>query len=261
MGGQLWRVDIAEGASISASTTFKPYKLADLGGSGTADNRRFYYPPSVAQTARKGTTVTSLAIGSGYRAHPLNNSINDKFYVVFDPDVTVGAPSSVPTPMSQASLYDTTANLIQTTTGATQTAAIAALNAKNGWFMSMASDQRTLARARTFKNIVFFTAFESGTTDVCDFTGGSNRFYAVKLHDATGIIETDIDNDGVIDSYERNRTVNDESAILGEPSFLTHAEPGLPTSPAPFCTTVYAGSTPAMQICDSPVRINWQTLQ
>lgn len=261
MGGQLWRVDIAEGASISASTTFKPYKLADLSGSGNAGNRRFFYPPSVAHTARDGVTVTSLAIGSGYRAHPLNNTIDDRFFVVFDPDVTVGAPGTTPAAMTGTNLYDATANLIQTATGSTQTAAVSALAAKNGWFISMPSDQRVLARARTFKNTVFFTSFESGTADVCDFTGGSNRFYAVKLHDATGILETDTDNDGFIDSIDRDKAVNDEAAILGEPEFLTHAGPGLPTSPAPFCTTVFAGSTPALQICDAPVRVNWQSLQ
>lgn len=261
MGAQLWRVDIAEGATLSASTTIKPYKLADLSGSGSAGNRRFYYPPSVAHTARDGVTVTSLAIGSGYRAHPLNSTIDDKFFVVFDPDVAVGAPGTTPAAMTAASLYDATANLIQTTSGGTQAAAISALAAKKGWFISMPSDQQVLARARTFKNTVFFTSFESGTVDPCDFTGGSNHFYAVKLHDATGILETDVDNDGVIDTIERDRVVNDEAAILGEPEFLTHAGPGTPTSPAPFCTTVFAGSTPAMQICDSPVRVNWQAIQ
>lgn len=261
MGAQLWRVDVTEGANITSAAALNPYLFADFGGSGVADNRRFYYPPSVAFSVRNGITVTSLALGSGYRAHPLNNAVDDRFFAVIDTNVTKGTPSTTPAAVSTTALYDATANVLQTATGASKTAEIAALNGKKGWFISLASDQKVLARARTFKNTLFFTSFEAGTADVCDFTGGSNRFYAVDLFDATGVIGTDTNNDGSPDTYLRDRPVDDQAAILGEPQFVTHAEPGTPTSPEPFCTSVFAGSEAVMKICDSPTRVNWKALQ
>jgi hypothetical protein len=106
-----------------------------------------------------------------------------------------------------------------------------------------------------------FTSFETGVADVCDFTGGSNRFYAVDLHSAIGVLETDTDNDGVPDTVVRDRAVDDQAAILGEPQLVTHSDPGAPTSPEPFCTTVFAGSESVMKICDAPTRVNWKSLQ
>lgn len=261
VGGQIWRVDIAEGSSITAAGTLSAYKVADLGGVAVVDNRRFYYPPSVAHAVRDGTMVTSLAIGSGYRAHPLNSAANDKFFVIFDENFAPGAPAMAVTALTTADFYDATSNLIQTTTGATQTAELTALSAKKGWFIDLGSDQKVLARARTFRNTVFFTAFETGTPNVCDFTGGSNRFFAVNLINAIGEIDLDTDYDGVPDTISRDMVANDEAAILGEPGFLTHVEPGASPTPDPFCTTVLAGSQAVMKICDSPVRVNWQSLQ
>jgi type IV pilus assembly protein PilY1 len=261
MGAQVWRVDIIEGGDISTGSTLKPYLFADFGGSTIQENRRFYYPPSVALTTRNGLTVTSVAIGSGYRAHPLNDTVDDKFFAIIDSDVARGAPTTTPGALTISDLYDVTSNILQTATGTTQTTELAALNAKEGWVLSLSSDQKVLARARTFKNKLLFTSFETGVADVCDFTGGSNRFYAVDLFSAIGVLEVDTDNDGYPDTLVRDRAVDDQAAILGEPQLVTHSDPGAPTTPEPFCTTVFAGSESVMKICDAPTRVNWKSLQ
>ena len=50
-----------------------------------ADQRRFYSAPDVAAEQRpKLTPFLSIAIGSGYRGHPLNQTIHDRFYDVRD---------------------------------------------------------------------------------------------------------------------------------------------------------------------------------
>jgi len=261
MGAQLWRVDVEEGGDITAAGTLSPYMFADFSGSTAADNRRFYYPPSIALTTRNGLTVTSVAIGSGYRAHPLNTTIDDKMFAVVDSNVAKGAPATTPSALTMSDLYDASSNVIQTATGTTLNTEITALNGKEGWFITLPTDQKILARARTFKNALLFTSFETGTADVCDFTGGSNRFFAVDLFDATGIMEMDTDSDGNPDTIVRDRAVDDQAAILGEPQLVTHSEPGTPTSPEPFCTSVFAGSEAVMKICDAPTRVNWKSLQ
>lgn len=261
MGGQVWRADVLEGGDITSASTLSPYKLADFGGATIQDNRRFYYPPSVALTSRNGLTVTSIALGSGYRAHPLNDSIDDKFFAIVDSNVAKGAPTTTPAALTLTDLYDASSNIIQTATGTALDTEISALNAKEGWFITLPSDQKILARARTFKNTLLFTSFKTDTADVCDFTGGSNRFYAVDLFDATGVLEMDTDNDGTPDVVVRDREVDDQAAILGEPNLVTHSESGTPTTPDPFCTTVFAGSEAVLEICDAPTRVNWKSLQ
>ena len=261
MGAQVWRIDIIEGGDITTGSTLKPYLFADFGGATIQENRRFYYPPSVALTTRNGLTVTSIAIGSGYRAHPLNDTVEDKFFAAVDSNVAKGTPTTMPSALTISDLYDVTSNILQTATGAVQTTELAALNSKEGWVLSLASDQKILARARTFKNKLLFTSFETGVADVCDFTGGSNRFYAVDLFSAIGVLEVDTNNDGTPDTIVRDRAVDDQAAILGEPQLVTHSEAGTPTTPEPFCTTVFAGSESVMKICDSPTRVNWKSLQ
>jgi hypothetical protein len=262
VGGQIWRADIEEGASISASSTIVPYLMADFSGISVADNRRFFYPPSVAIASRDGQAMTVLAVGSGYRAHPLNIATDDKFFVFFDSATEVGTPASVPPFLTMSSLYDATPNALQTATGAARDLEIAALGAANGWFIDLEGDQKVLVGSRIFDYKVFFNTFSSGVTDPCDYKQGVNRFFAVNLLDATAAIETDVDDDGEPDDIVRNIVIEDaNSAIVSEPTIVTHAGDGAPTSAQPICSTVFAGSAPMMQICDAPVRVNWQTVR
>ncbi len=262
MGGQIWRADIEEGASISASSTIVPYLMADFSGITAADNRRFFYPPSVAMASRDGQAMTVLAVGSGYRAHPLNMATDDKFFVFFDPATEVGTPASIPAFLTMSSLYDATPNTLQTATGAARDLEIAALGVANGWFIDLADDQKVLVGSRIFDYKVFFNTFSSGVADPCDYQRGVNRFFAVNLLDATAAIETDVDDDGEPDDIVRNVIIEDAtSAIVSEPTIVTHASDGAPNSAQPICNTVFAGSSPMMQICDAPVRVNWQTVR
>jgi hypothetical protein len=262
LGGQIWRADIEEGASISAPSTIVPYLMADFSGISAADNRRFFYPPSVAIAARDGQAVTVLAVGSGYRAHPLNMAIDDKFFVLFDTASQVGTPANIPPFLTMSSLYDATPNTLQTATGAARDLEIAALGAANGWFIDLADDQKVLVGSRIFDYKIFFNTFSSGVSDPCDYKRGVNRFFAVNLLDATAAIETDVDEDGEPDDVVRNIVIEDaNSAIVSEPTIVTHAGSGAPSSAQPICSTVFAGSAPMMQICDAPVRVNWQTVR
>ena len=98
-GGRLWRFDFRE-----SSNTFTGGVIADINNSetnGISENRRFYVSPDVAfikttspseVTLDNGTTKTVdvndsfilISIGSGYRAHPLSEDVNDHFYLIKD---------------------------------------------------------------------------------------------------------------------------------------------------------------------------------
>ena len=49
------------------------------------DARRFYYAPDVSVVTPRGSApYLNIAIGSGYRGHPLDEEIQDRFYSIRD---------------------------------------------------------------------------------------------------------------------------------------------------------------------------------
>ena len=83
LGGQIFRFDINNSGS---DFTIKGHLIAELQtGASAAENRRFFYPPSVGYfSVPGGDDFISIAIGSGYRAHPLDATVADHFYVIRD---------------------------------------------------------------------------------------------------------------------------------------------------------------------------------
>jgi type IV pilus assembly protein PilY1 len=98
--GKVWRFDIANGNG--ADTLVTGGVLASIGngaltsGQNAANARRFYSGPDVASIANRGMRpFMNIAIGSGYRGHPLNKDTQDRFYSIRDYDAF--------TPRTQAS--------------------------------------------------------------------------------------------------------------------------------------------------------------
>ena len=60
-------------------------RIAHLNANTVAGNRRFYYAPDVSMVARSGdNSFLAVALGSGYRAHPLNTQTSEHFYMLKD---------------------------------------------------------------------------------------------------------------------------------------------------------------------------------
>lgn len=274
MGGQVWRVDIDESVFFTNNAKFKGYKLADLGqdrtGGPTAQtNRRLYYPPSVARYTRAGNFVYALSIGSGYRGHPLDDTISDHIFVFFDENAPVGHPTTPPSALTMLNLYDATANTAETGTQAEQDQAQLDIAAKKGWHIALEAKEKVLARTRIFRNRVLFTTFSpEGSGGVCDVSNTTNRLYVVNLADATGAFPQDSDNDGVMDTFTRSEIVADQAMILDEPMIVTYHNPGNPNpaegeaaEPPSTCAGVYGGAQRMLTLCSAPVKVNWTTLQ
>jgi len=88
MGGQLWRLDIWHGqspANLVSGGLLAALGAARLASPTIEDARRFYYPPDVAVVTPRGSApYLNIAIGSGYRGHPLDKDIQDRFYSIRD---------------------------------------------------------------------------------------------------------------------------------------------------------------------------------
>jgi len=195
LGGQLWRFDVANGQSGASLVTGGV--ILDVGGATTATNRRFHYAPSAALAKKNGVTYLALAIGSGWREHPLDTAVDDRFYVIKQP-ATYGPPLNgsgviTYTKLTESNLSDMTTNLIQQGTAAEQTTAAADLAAKQGWFIQLEDDgEKALAQAEIFnEQIVFSTFTPAVSTTTCGGAVGAGATYLVDLYDGRAMQNLD----------------------------------------------------------------------
>lgn len=195
LGGQLWRFDVANGQSGANLVTGGV--ILDVGGTTTATNRRFHYAPSAALARKDGVTYLSLAIGSGWREHPLDTVVDDRFYTlkqtaVFGPPKNSSGAITY-TKLTEADLYDVTANLIQQGNATEQTAALAGLSASQGWYIQLEGDgEKALAQAEIFnEQIVFSTFTPAVSTTTCGGAVGAGASYLVDLYDGRAVQNLD----------------------------------------------------------------------
>lgn len=195
MGGQVWRFFINNGSSgaalVSPGGDNGDGVFASLGGSDPASARRFYHEPDVSIVRKGSVRNLTVSIGSGYRGHPLNKFITDRFYslrttLLTRPD---GANAVNEGTLTEGALYDATSNQVQSSNNATRIAAEAALSAAHGWYITLAgSGEKVLSRALTVDGNIFVNTYEpSSVAGQCKASVGRNRSYAMKLADASPI--------------------------------------------------------------------------
>ncbi|MDJ0928840.1 MAG: PilC/PilY family type IV pilus protein [Gammaproteobacteria bacterium] len=182
MGGQLWRFDILSGNAVG--DLVEGGRIASLGAAdltapvAQADVRRFYASPDVVLVLgeKPEWTYLSVNIGSGYRAHPLNSSINDEFFAVRDFAVyDVIDTDNYPEPLERDDLQDITNDTLPTM-----------LPTDDGWRLRMVhSGEKILVESFTFDGQVFFTSFSPGSNNACTAGKGTNRLYRVRIEDGS----------------------------------------------------------------------------
>ncbi len=224
MGGRIWRIDLSM-TNTGAGNLATGGVFASLSGATEALNHRFYYAPDVALI--KGATGYELtvSIGSGYRAHPLTMTTQDRFYMIRDSDV-YNVPASYPA-YTEAKLYDATANDIGTQTGAALATATSALNAAKGWYIRLVKTdgtyegEKVLATSVTAENKVLFTTFTpvaSSQATACAPSQGTAKTYALNLGNATAAYN--LQADGVDGSTADRYQVMTRGGIPPEPTVL-----------------------------------------
>jgi type IV pilus assembly protein PilY1 len=201
MGGQIFRFDIARGDSATASlaSLIKGGRIADLAGNTATDNRRFYYPPSVAITKSQftGNYELALAISSGYREHPLNVDTEDRIYMIKDLPVR-SAPAAYTT-ITESDLFDTTSDVINLGTAAQIATAETLLKDASGWYIKLETKgEKGLSKVLIDSGIMYVTTYlpasSAAAGDTCTPAAGTGRLYAMSLSDGGGV-ENDINED------------------------------------------------------------------
>ena len=210
MKGQVWRLELPIGPSFDLSDS-KLIKFAALGGSDK-HNRMFFNEPDVALLKSGGQNWLTVSLGSGYRAHPANNSVLDRFYVLLD--------SAVNTPLKEnlandgefvtlrhkdlvrvrASGGNTISSINQgVITGKT----ILDVEGKAGWFLNMPEiGEKVLSTSITSEGNVMFTTLvpnagaQDAIIDLCNAPLTQGRFYSFNI--LTAEAGSDLNRDGNI---------------------------------------------------------------
>ncbi len=231
MGGQLWRFDVNNNATGS-DKLITGGVVAELATNEAAGARRFYYPPSVALVREGPQLVLAVAIGSGWRAHPLDTVIDDRFYVLRDPNVyapPVNDDGKISyTKLTAADFYDATANLVGQGTEAQRNTARAALAAKPGWFIELErGGEKVMSESAIVNERVIFTTYEPepALNDACTGGLGNGYYYALDLFNAAPDLplnddaDDDPTTDDALDKADRSQRLN---------------RPGLPPAPVVY---------------------------
>lgn len=182
-GGNIWRVDL-NAANFDANTANDNdmnkatlHRIAALGGTGV-NMRQFFEEPDVATFKRRGKLVSSIAIGSGNRPNPMSTAVEDKFFVIYDSEVT-----SLPTDP-----------LITLTSGNLKTVPVSKTDRLDpnykGWQKSLtaATGEKILSSALTFQGKVLFTSFASlsSVPDPCNPSNvNENKLYVLDIFEGS----------------------------------------------------------------------------
>jgi type IV pilus assembly protein PilY1 len=205
-GGQLFRIDIANGEALS--DMFNSKLMADFGGETEETNRRFYYGPDVSEINLSGQPYYAVALGSGFRAHPLNETIQDQFYLIQDDGVfTLDENGNYTFPehtILPAALYDASAHLLTSGNEEQRQIASNAFADKPGWLINLDSGgEKVLAAPFMLNYKVFFTTYVPATasTSLCAPPTGNSRAYLVDI--VSGNAVTDLNKDGTLQHEDR----------------------------------------------------------
>jgi len=231
MGGQIWRMDFdnKELPSESIDNRIDAGVIAKLAGDTPESNRKFYYPPDVAVVRTDGRQMLNIAIGSGWRAHPLDDLVEDRFYSLRSPYVygppidSFGVLNYVP--VYETGMVDVTDDLSPSIDGSS-----------NGWFIRMTrSGEKILSSSLTFNSQILFTTYlPARDTDACDAAIGSGSLYGLSIHDGSPIENLD----GVGD--DENLTIPDRSLLL--------SNAGLPPEVSILFPDIDTTTKPAVQV-------------
>lgn len=194
---QLWRFDITNGNprnSLVAGGVMASLGTKDDATPQAAHARRFYSKPDVAALQRTDNPpILNIAIGSGYRGHPLNTATQDRFYSIRDLQPftkKTQAQYDSATILRDSDLIDITSD----------TKAVVPSNGP-GWKLLLNlpnwQGEKSLSPSNTFDNKIFFTTYvppgnAEANPNTCTITSsGTNRAYVVSAFNGAPIPRRD----------------------------------------------------------------------
>ena len=220
-GGSVWRVDFPSSSSDNRSSEWQAVQMASF----TDDDRRFFHKPDVVQAQDAGISFDAVLLGSGNRADPLDDSVENEFYVIKDTNLST-IPALGVSPLSESDLGDITNTCL--TSGGPCTADLS-----KGWRLRLEFDgEKVLSSPITLSGTVLFTTYVPAGSSIssCEPNEGSGRGYLVSLFSGAPVDNLNILDDG---GNPDPSTKADRSHDIG---------PGIPSDYVPY-DAEFAGTT------------------
>jgi type IV pilus assembly protein PilY1 len=210
-GGRIFRFDITNGNPVSTLVAGGVFAVLGSGAAdgtmpnaGTADDantRRFYNSPDVSVIESFGEEpFYNIAIGSGYRGHPLHKATSDRFYAIHDNQPYTKRTQALYnswTPLTDASFQDITASVLDDSTTALPPDPI-------GWKLRFGlsgfqnrDGEKVLSDSLTVSNHIMFNTYyplDAAVTNPCVPRHGNKSYVLTVFGKAI-----DRNNDGVLD--------------------------------------------------------------
>lgn len=220
LGGQVWRFDIDNNQSPSnlvAGGVIARFGAEGLSNPTPGETRRFYTTPDVSMVRDEyqDSRYLAISLGSGYRAHPLDNSAQDRFYSLRDHSVfraltqTEYDNYSIATDADMAEVSGSLNTVIS--------------SSQRGWKFTVSPTEKILSDSATFNDAIYFVTFEPqvASADPCQAGLSVNRLYRVAAvnGDPPVLSETVDPNDPVEIDNERVTKLA-QGGIAPKPQFL-----------------------------------------
>lgn len=264
-GARVWRFDIFNGQSASSLVTGGVIaSLGRAGGAGSdpTDARRFYYAPDVSLIKQNGSSFINIALGSGYRGHPLDTQIHDRFYALRDHQGFVKYTQAQYNAGTAFTLIqDNSTNLIDVSANIAPNIPFGA----QGWKMDMSvpswQGEKVLAESLTFSNTIIFTTYlpQAGdavpNSNACVARQGRNRLYAVSAVDGSPVLNRDGSADASGNVSKTGDEVEDRWGDLNQGGIAPEAVILFPETSAPTC--IVGVEACGVSFSNDPVRTFW----
>lgn len=238
VGGQVWRFDLFPGEV--PATAVAGGVIAQLGAEGlninnltAADTRRIYNAPDIAlfNDPVENRRFLSISVGTGYRAHPLNNDATDRFYSMRDSDVF----NKLTQIQYDQYVVATDADFVEVS-GTSQAVVQSPFR---GWKFTLPPNQKILAESATFDDNIFFVSFSPDTVAAadCRVQVGQNFLYQVSVVNGDPLVNN---LDSLVDSMADAARVTalQQGGIAPAPRFL------FPSPDDPSCSSIDCAAPP-----------------
>ncbi|NOQ69191.1 MAG: hypothetical protein GQ573_03670 [Gammaproteobacteria bacterium] len=219
MGGQIFRFDIDNSSESALASSIIGGVIADLGDASAtvggdvaadervaANTRRFYYPPDVALINAEDGPYHGLVISSGYRAHPLDDDIQDRIYMIKDRHTGAITSAETYVALTEGDLHNATINMAGGEGGNDDARAteMANITAAEGWFIHLDDEDNTgswlgekgLAEALIIEGVAIVTTYTPDltySTTSCEPNLGLGKVYFLDMLDATAAFPSSLD--------------------------------------------------------------------
>ncbi len=203
LGGRVWRFDIHNGqprASLVTGGVFASLGNAHDTTHPIETTRRFYSAPDISFLSAGGRTWINIALGSGYRGHPLNLATQDRFYSLRDHRPFARLTQAQYD--SSTVITEADVNLIDVTTDIAPTIPPGA----SGWRLDLRrpggswTGEKSLSEARTVQSLIQFSTYEPNSastvvSDSCAPGVGVNRLYTVSAYSGAPVLDRESEAD------------------------------------------------------------------